>query len=121
MIHMHDRLNKRRVFYVNMLKQFHSSSDVNSSFLVNDTGESSAENEVPDDEIPTWNSDQNGHPKIGDKLSVSQRSELQNILDEFTDVLRDKPGRTIIVEHTINIGMANPVRLPPYKVPHAYR
>ena len=55
-----------------MLKQFHSSTDVNSSFLVSDTGESSAENEIPDDEIPSWNSDQNGHPKIGDQLSVSQ-------------------------------------------------
>ena len=104
-----------------MLKQFHSSTDVNLSLLVNDTGKSSAENEVPDDEIPSWNSDQNGHPKIGDQLSVSQRSELQNILDEFADVLQDKPGRTTIVEHTINTGMANPVRLPPYRVPHAYR
>ena len=121
MIHMHDRRNKRRVFHVNMLKQFHSSNDVNLSLLVNDTGESSAENEVPDDEIPSWNSDQNGHPKIGDQLSVSQRSELQNILDEFADVLQDKPGRTTIVEHTINTGMANPVHLPPYRVPHAYR
>ena len=91
------------------------------SLLVNDKGESSAENEVPDDEIPSWNSDQNGHHKIGDQLSVSQRSELQNILDEFADVLQDKPGRTTIVEHTINTGMANPVRLPPYRVPHAYR
>ena len=72
MIHMHDRRNKWRVFHVNMLKQFHSSTDVNLSLLVNDTGESSAENEVPDDEIPSWNSDQNGHPKIGDQLSVSQ-------------------------------------------------
>ena len=121
MINMHDRRNKRRVFHVNMLKQFHCSTDENSSFLVSDTGESSAENEVPDDEIPSWNSNQNGYPKIGDQLSVSQRCELQKLLDEFTDVLKDKPGRTTIVEHTINTGMANPVRLPPYRVPHAYR
>ena len=46
-------------------------------------------------------------------------SELQKLLDEFTDVLKDKPGRTTIVEHTINTDMANPVRLPPYRVPHA--
>ena len=36
-------------------------------------------------------------------------------------MLQDKLGRIIIVEHTINTGMANPVRLPPYRVPHAYR
>ena len=70
-IHMHNRRNKCGVFHVNMLKQFHSSTDVNLSLLVNDTGASSAENEVPDDEIPSWNNDQNGHPKIGDQLSVS--------------------------------------------------
>ena len=34
-------------------------------------------------------------------------------------MLKDKPGRTTIVEHTINTDMANPVRLPPYRVPHA--
>ena len=121
MINMHDRRNKRQVFHVNMLKQFHSSTDENSSFLVSDTGESSAENEVPDDEIPSWNSDQNGYLKIGDQLSMSQRCESQKLLDEFTDVLKDKPGRTTIVEHTINTDMANPVCLPPYRVPHAYR
>ena len=70
-------------------------------------------------------SDQDGHPKIGDhdQLSKSQRCELQKLLDEFTDLLKDKPGRTTIVEknHTINTDMANPVHLPPYRVPHVYR
>ena len=46
---------------------------------------------------------------------------MQQILDEFADVLQDKLGRTTIVEHTINTGTANPVRLLPYRVPHAYR
>ena len=118
MILMHDKRNKHRVFHVNMLKQFHSSSDVHSSFLVKDIEECSTENDIPDNEIPSWNSSQSGQHKIGDQLSVSERNELQQILD---DVLQDKPGRTTIVEHTINTGTANPVRLPPYRVPHAYR
>ena len=46
---------------------------------------------------------------------------MQQILDEFTDVLQDKPGRTTIVEHIINTGTANSVRLPPYRAPHAYK
>ena len=120
MILMHDKRKKHRVFHVNMLKQFHSSSDVHSSFLVKDIEECSTENDLPDDEIPSWNSGQNGQHKIGDQLSVSQKNELQQILNEFADVLQDKPGRTTIVEHTINTGTANPVRLPPYRVPHAY-
>ena len=121
MINMHDRRNKHRVFHINMLKQFHSSSDVHSSFLVRDMEECGIENDLPDDGIPSWNSGQNGQPTIGKQLSVSQRNELQQTLDEFTDVLQDKPGRTTIVEHTINTGTANPVCLPPYRVPHAYR
>ena len=36
-------------------------------------------------------------------------------------MLQVKPGRTTVVEHTINTGMACPVRLPPYRVSHAYR
>ena len=37
------------------------------------------------------------------------------------NVLQDKPGRITTVEHTIDTGTASPVRLPPYRVPHAYR
>ena len=76
MINMHDRRNKHRVFHINMLKQFHSSSDVHSSFLVRGMEECGIENDLPDDEIPSWNSGQNGQPKIGKQLSVSQRNEL---------------------------------------------
>ena len=36
-------------------------------------------------------------------------------------MLQFKPGRTTIVEHTIKTGTACPVRLLPYRVPHAYR
>ena len=64
-INMHDRQNKHRVFHINMLKQFHSSSDVHSSFLVKDIEECGIENDLPDDEIPSWNSGQNGQPTIG--------------------------------------------------------
>ena len=38
----------------------------------------------------------------------------------FVDVLQDKPGSTSTVEDTIDTGTANPVRLPPYRVPHVY-
>ena len=92
MINMHDRENKHRVFHINMLKQFHSSSDVHSSFPVRDMEKCGIENDLPDDEIPSWNSGQNGQPAIGKQLSVSQSKELQQTLDEFTDVLQDKPG-----------------------------
>ena len=111
------RQNKRRVFHVNMLKQFHSPTVVDSSFLVDDTVEASVERELSD-EILAWNSQQTGEPKIGAQLSAIQQSDLQKLLDEFTDVLQFKPGRTaVIVEHTVNTRTARTVCLPPYRVP----
>ena len=40
---------------------------------------------------------------------------------EFKDVMSDLPGKTELVEHRIETGEAKPVRLPPYRLPHAYR
>ena len=118
---MHDRQNKKRVFHVNMLKQFHSPAAVNSNFLVDETGQTSVDSELLDEEIPSWNSHHSGNPKTGEQLSELQQSNLQKLLNEFVDVLQDKPGRTTTVKHTIDTGTASPVRLPPYRVPHAYR
>ena len=103
-----------------MLKQIYSPTVVDSSFLVDDTVEASVERELSD-EILSWNSQQTGQIKIGKQLSAIQQSDLQKLLDEFTDVLQFKPGRTTIVEHTISTATARPVCLPPYRVSHAYR
>ena len=121
LITMHDRWNKRRVFHVNMLKQFHSPTAVNSNVLVDETGQTSVGSELLDEEIPSWNSHHNGNPKTGEQLSGLQQSNMWKLLNEFVDVLQDKPGRTSTVEHTIDTGTASPVGLPPYRVPHAYR
>ena len=79
------------------------------------------ESELLDYDMPSWNSSQEGQPKIGKQLSAAQQNSLQQLLNEFTDVLQDRPGKTTIVEHTINTGTATPVSKPPYQVPHAYR
>ena len=73
LINMHDRRNKRRVFHVNMLKQFHSPTAVHSNLLVDETGKTSVEIELLDEEIPSWNSQHNGNPKTGEQLSESQQ------------------------------------------------
>ena len=104
-----------------MLKQFHSPTAVNSNFLVDKTGQTSVENELLDEEIPSWNSHHNGNSKTGKRLSELHQSNLRKLLNEFVDVLQDKPGSTSTVEHTIDTGTASPVCLPSYRVPHAYR
>lgn len=43
----------------------------------------------------------------------------RGVLEEFPDVFQDKPGRTSMIEHSIETGSAQPVRLPPYRLSHA--
>ena len=104
-----------------MLKQFHSPIAVNLNFLVDEKGPTSVESELLDEKIPSWNSHHNGNPKTREQLSELQQSNLWKLLSEFVHVLQDKLGSTSTVEHTIDSGTASPIRLSPYRVPHAYR
>ena len=42
-------------------------------------------------------------------------------MTEFSDVFKDAPGRTNIVEHHIPTGNAKPIKLTPCRLPHTYR
>ena len=57
---------------------------------------------------------------LGEQLTTQQREELAGVLKEFA-VLSNLPGRTRLAEHPIECGSARPVRLAPYRIPHAYR
>ena len=75
-------------------------------------------------DVPVWKevSDANeDQPQFGKQLSEQQCAELGTLLKEFSDVMKTIPGRTNLVEHDIQTGEAHPVRLPPYRLPHAYR
>ena len=67
-----------------------------------------------------WNSQQTRQPKIGEQLSGLRQSNLEKLLDEFTDVPQFTPGRTTIVVHTINTRTTCTVCLKPYRLPHAF-
>ena len=72
--------------------------------------------------MKTWNEDSecNNQPAIGEQLSEEQRVELSRLLEGFSDVIRNSPGRTNLVEHNLT-GDAHAVKLPPYRLPQAYR
>lgn len=56
-----------------------------------------------------------------EQLLDVQRMELKALLGEFSEVIQDRPGQTTLAEHNIECGTARPVRLLPYRLPHAYR
>ena len=46
---------------------------------------------------------------------------MDALLCELSAVMSNSPGKTNLMEHHIEAGSARSVRLPPYRIPHAYR
>ena len=111
-IQMTDRRKQKRVFHVNMLRKWHPPTAV--SFMAEEVRKDV-------DDVVTWKEDDDGTPQIGSQLSPAQTRDVEKILQEFSEVLCSKPGRTTVTEHQIDTGQASPVRLPPYRLPHAYK
>ena len=111
-IDMYDRRKRRRIVHVNMLKEWHIPTSV--SYFA-------SEEETIGEEIPVWN-EGGGAPVMGDQLTGPQQQELLSLLmARFGDVMQSTPGQTGVCHHRIITGDHGPVRLPPYRLPHAYR
>ena len=114
-VDMFDHAKRKRVFHVNMLRKWHPPAAVN-LWVEGET------TETDPDEIVLWKDEPTPQElKISEALSGSQREQLQSLLEEYHDVLRGTPGRTDMAEHVIDTGDSRPIRLHPYRVPHAYR
>ena len=109
-IDMHDRRKRKRVFHINMLREFHSSSSPGPS----STACWTEEQDRGADELGV-EEDADAEVQMGEQLSEVQRQELRALLNEFRTLFSNKPGRTGLVEHCIETGTARPIRLPPYR------
>ena len=49
-------------------------------------------------------------------LEESQRQDIEELFQKYPSVFQDKPGRTSLIEHDIDVGDARPVKLPPYRI-----
>ena len=49
-------------------------------------------------------------------MAEEQRSSLLAVLDQYSSVFRDSPGRTTEVVHDIDVGDAAPIKKSPYRV-----
>ena len=116
LVDMHDRRKRRRIFHINMLREW---------VVPASTGYWMEEvEEIDEEDVPVWKEGSNEsfeQAVFGEQLSDVQRRELEALLEEFSEVMQDRPGRTTMAEHNIECGTARPVRLPPYRLPHAYR
>ena len=111
---MQGRRKETKIFHVNMLQKWNAPVCI--GFLSVVVGE-----EV-EGEIPSWKDDQQGEAKVGSQLSSAQQQELMDLLGKFQAVFQTLPGNTALAEHRIQTeDHETPVRLPPYRIPHAYR
>ena len=61
------------------------------------------------------------YPQFGPHLTKAQRDEMDALLCELSAEISNTPRKTHLTEHRIETGSARSVRLPPYRIPHAYR
>ncbi|KAL5489210.1 hypothetical protein EMCRGX_G018277 [Ephydatia muelleri] len=116
LVDMHDTRKRERTFHVNMLKKWNTPTYGN--YWAEADGEDWTEEE---EEIPEWRGGGEGDSKVGDRLSEAQRGQLEELLTEYGDVMSNNPGRTAVVEHQVTTTDTRPVRLSPYRLPHAYQ
>ena len=116
LVDMHDTRKRERTFHVNMLKKWNTPTYGN--YWAEADGEDWTEEE---EEIPEWRGGGEGDSKVGDRLSEAQRGQLEELLTEYGDVMSNNPGRTAVVEHQVTTTDMRPVRLSPYRLPHAYQ
>ncbi|KAL5516825.1 hypothetical protein EMCRGX_G002246 [Ephydatia muelleri] len=116
LVDMHDRKKRRRVFHVNMLKAFHVRTEA-VGYMEEDVLEEGV------DDIPVWKEEVAAGAKFGDELGAEQLRQVKEVLKECHEqsIFSNQPGRTHLMQHHIKTGDARPVRMPQYRLPHAYR
>lgn len=114
LVDMYDKKKRQRVFHINMLKAFsvRTSSEI-CSYTEEDVSEQ--------DDISVWNEASTKKAEFGDELSGPECGKLDKLLECYQTVFSDTPGLTRLAEHRIPTMDNNAVRLPPYRLPHAYR
>ena len=106
---------RKRVLHINLLRRWQEPESHNYF-----ADESSEEEEEEVDEL-TWDGGSEGEPTIGKALTETQRAEFMELLLQNWETLTKMPACTHLISHPIKTGANNPIRLHPYRLPHAYR
>ena len=114
-INMHDKRKKHVVFHVNMLRPYHERDDnpVLCVVLQNDENE----NNEDFDYRPMAGEQSWRDVHIADHLSENQKTQMKDVLCEFSDVFTDVPGKTTVIQHEVHLTSDIPVRQPCYRIP----
>ena len=113
-VDMYDRRKRKCVFHINMLKKWYPVQQPEGVNLAEQV-----EEHILAEDVPTWQPAT--ADTFGKHLTTSERNNLNDLINEFDDVLSIKPGKTDLIEHNIVTSTTKPIKLPPYRVPQAYQ
>ncbi|XP_071944659.1 uncharacterized protein [Antedon mediterranea] len=116
-VETNDKRKKSKVYHINLLKQFHRRT-IEVMLAINDV---TGQDEGQDKDI-SWSNISSSNLTLdsGEGLDESQLSDLAEVFSEFDSVLQDKPGKTTVIKHDIEMNLGvHPVRLRAYPIPQA--
>lgn len=70
LVDLHDKPKRRRVFHVNMPKEFRVRRSVETSFWA---AAEATDDGDDDEDVPLWDNDSEGKPTVGEQLSTTQQ------------------------------------------------
>ena len=107
---------KLKVYHVNLLKEFKRRNMDGFSAISSVIGDEEGE----DTDVSWRNEDSGLDITVNNDLSNEQKVKLTALVNDFKTVLSNKPGKTTVIEHDIEMKKdAVPVRQRPYPIPQA--
>ena len=115
--------NKVKVYHINLLKKYEERQNVISASVTIIESEQDNDGAVDDENLLDL-ADLKGKETfkdvlISEELSDSQRSQVQELLEEFSEIFTEVPGDTNLEEHKIELTSKDPIRVRQYPLPYA--
>ena len=116
-----DRKRNKRLCHINMMKEYYN-RDAPVMLCNINLDDNSVENEKceefsPLEFPPLKNSEvlSNLEMKLS-HLSEAEKHDMYNLINNFSPLFKDTPGRTSLLYHDIEVGDANPIKQHPYRL-----
>ena len=125
-----DRLKKKRICRVNMIKDYieKNSSNIKPALMLTDNGKGNDQNQNGQS-VMTDNSDYGEHiphlknsEVIGnlqekiEHLPSSKQQDILGLISDFRTIFPDVPGKTMAALHDIEVGDVRPMKQHPYRL-----
>ncbi|XP_064469850.1 uncharacterized protein LOC135384584 [Ornithodoros turicata] len=114
-VEMGNRQKKVKVYHCNLMKPYREREAVVNMTLNTPEEE---HNEIPDvgtnKELTTAEIFETA--RVGENLEPSQLEDLKRVIEEFRPLFSEKPGKTSLVVHDIELTSEQPVRSKPYRM-----